>query len=51
MPEGHTFHAILIEWDGTHLPEGLRQLPPGRYLVEYVEELDELTPGGGGRDH
>jgi hypothetical protein len=37
--------ATIIEWDGTHVPEDLRKLPPGRYVIEYVEELDELTPG------
>ena len=36
--------ATIIEWDGTQLPEELRKLPPGRYVIEYVEELDELTP-------
>ena len=39
--------AIVITWDGTHLPEELKQLPPGRYLVEPVENienLEDLTP-------
>jgi hypothetical protein len=36
--------ATIIEWDGTQVPEELKQLPPGRYVIEYVEELDELTP-------
>jgi hypothetical protein len=37
----------MIDWDGTHLPEELRQLPPGRYFLESVDDilvLDELTP-------
>ena len=37
----------IIEWDGTHIPEELRQLPPGRYLIGSAYELwdeDELTP-------
>jgi hypothetical protein len=36
--------AIQIDWDGAHVPEAFRKLPPGRYIVEYVEEIDELTP-------
>jgi hypothetical protein len=35
---------IVIEWDGTHVPEDLRKLPPGRYLVSdpYWDD-DEIT--------
>ena len=36
--------AIQIDWDGTHLPEGLRLLPPGTYLVQFVEDIHELPP-------
>ncbi len=32
----------IIEWDGSHVPEELRQLPPGRYVVEPV--TPPLTP-------
>ena len=36
----------MIEWDGKNVPEDLRQLPPGRYLVGPAYELwdEELTP-------
>lgn len=34
----------VIEWDGTHLPRELRELPPGRYVVAPVDEVFELTP-------
>ena len=42
---------MVIEWDGTHLPAELRallpaelrDLPPGRYLVEPLVGEDELT--------
>lgn len=36
----------IIEWDGEHVPEELRQLPPGRYLIGPAHEIwdDELTP-------
>jgi hypothetical protein len=35
--------ARIIDWDGVHLPRELRDLPPGQYLVQSVEE-EELTP-------
>lgn len=31
-----TLNSTLIDWDGRHVPEELRQLPPGRYVVEPV---------------
>jgi hypothetical protein len=36
----------IIEWDGTNVPEELRQLPPGRYLIGSAYELwdEEPTP-------
>jgi hypothetical protein len=39
-----TLRAIQIDWDGTHMPEELRQLPPGTYLVQFVDDIHELTP-------
>lgn len=33
----------VIEWDGTEVPRALRQLPPGRYVVTPVDDLEELT--------
>ena len=33
----------LLEWNGEDLPEGLRELPPGRYVVEAVDEVPALT--------
>lgn len=33
----------VIRWDGTHIPDALRQLPPGRYAVEPVDEAPLLT--------
>jgi hypothetical protein len=38
---------IIIEWDGKNVPAGLRDLPPGRYLLGPAYEPwdeDELTP-------
>jgi hypothetical protein len=32
----------VVEWDGTNLPLGLRDLPPGRYVMEPLVD-DELT--------
>jgi hypothetical protein len=52
----------VIRWDGTHFPEELRDLPPGRYAIEPIDDvpplgtreeegilaaLDELDAGGG----
>ena len=34
----------VIEWDGIHVPEALRELPPGRYAVEPIDNLPPLTP-------
>lgn len=34
----------VIDWDGTHIPEALRELPPGRYAVEPIDALPSLTP-------
>jgi hypothetical protein len=36
--------AVQIDWDGTHLPKELRLLPPGTYVVQFVEDIHELTP-------
>ena len=35
--------ATMIEWDGTHLPKELQQLPPGRYLLAVLDDRDELS--------
>lgn len=31
--------SIVIEWDGLELPEQLKELPQGRYLVVSVDAL------------
>ncbi|MBI3911796.1 MAG: hypothetical protein HY320_12810 [Armatimonadetes bacterium] len=28
----------VIEWNGQEIPAGLRDLPPGRYLIEPLDE-------------
>ncbi len=30
----------IIEWDGRQMPEQLRGLPPGRYVVEPLDEVN-----------
>jgi hypothetical protein len=35
--------TVIIEWNVTEIPEALRDLPPGRYVVDSVE-APELTP-------
>jgi hypothetical protein len=31
--------ARTIDWDGKHVPEELRSLPPGKYVVAPVQDL------------
>ena len=33
----------VIKWDGSHVPEELRGLPPGRYAIESVDQVGTLT--------
>ena len=33
----------VIHWDGSHVPDELRKLPPGRYAIESVEQVPSLT--------
>jgi hypothetical protein len=33
----------VLNWNGTDLPEELRDLPAGRYVVESADEAPELT--------
>lgn len=33
----------VIKWDGSHVPEELRSLPPGRYAIESVDRAGILT--------
>ena len=33
----------IITWDGSRLPDELRDLPPGRYAIEAIDELPQLT--------
>ena len=33
----------VLKWNGRDLPEELRELPPGRYVVESVDSAPELT--------
>jgi hypothetical protein len=36
--------AHVVDWDGEHVPAEMRSLPPGRYLVEALDEAVALTP-------
>jgi hypothetical protein len=33
----------VLEWNGRDVPEELRSLPAGRYVVESVDEIPTLT--------
>ncbi len=35
--------VIEIDWDGTHVPKELAQLPPGRYQLLLVDDMLELS--------
>ena len=35
----------VLKWNGKDVPEELRSLPAGRYVVEAVDEAPALTPG------
>lgn len=35
---------VVLKWDGTKLPEEMRSLPAGRYVVEPVDDAPALTP-------
>ena len=33
----------IVRWNGTDLPEELRKLPAGRYIVEPIDDVPPLT--------
>ncbi len=35
--------TIVIEWDGRDMPTEMRELPPGRYVIEPLPENVSLT--------
>ena len=35
--------SIIVDWNGADLPRELKELPAGRYVVESVDEVPELT--------
>ncbi len=35
--------GTVVNWDGVELPEELRDLPKGRYVLVAVDEAPELT--------
>ena len=35
--------ATIIEWDGTNVPNELQHLPPGRYVLDSVENIEDLN--------
>lgn len=36
-------HKRVISWDGKNLPRGLKDVPPGRYELEPVQDAAPLT--------
>ena len=35
--------STIVCWNGTDLPEELRDLPAGRYIVESIDDVPPLT--------
>lgn len=40
----HVAMSRVVDWDGKNIPDEMRSLPPGRYLVEPIDEAVALTP-------
>jgi hypothetical protein len=36
--------ATVLKWNGKDVPDELRKLPSGRYVIESLEALPALTP-------
>ena len=36
--------AVVVEWNGRDVPEELRELPAGRYVLARVDEAVALSP-------
>lgn len=36
--------SVLLNWNGKELPDELRELPSGRYVLESVDRVLDLTP-------
>jgi hypothetical protein len=43
VPEEVTMETTIIEWDGTNVPDELRLLPPGRYILEPFDDVEVLS--------
>ena len=35
--------SVVVDWNGTDVPDELRSLPAGRYVVESLEEAPPLS--------
>lgn len=35
--------AVVVKWNGADVPDELKKLPAGRYIVEQVDEAVELS--------
>jgi hypothetical protein len=36
--------SLLVDWNGKDLPDQLKELPAGRYIVEPVDDVPALSP-------
>jgi hypothetical protein len=44
MDERQVPMSRVVDWNGRDVPDELRSLPPGRYVLESVDDLAKLTP-------
>jgi len=45
LPGGYSWSmSRVLKWNGKDVPEELRSLPAGRYVVEAIDEAPALTP-------
>jgi hypothetical protein len=38
------FMSVVLHWNGKDVPQELRSLPEGRYVVDAVDAVPELSP-------
>ncbi len=43
LKENGSVDKRVIAWDGKNLPDGLREVPPGRYALEPIQDLVPLS--------
>ena len=39
----HWLMATIVDWNGREIPDELRSLPPGKYVIERIDDAPALT--------